>query len=331
MKDSFSRTIDYLRVSVTDRCNLRCVYCIPKEGVRWVEHGEVLRFEEITRLCAIFAGLGIRKVKVTGGEPLVRRGLPEFIAALKRGPVEQVTLTTNGVLLGSLLAPLVDAGIDAINISLDTLDEAVFSAITRSDALPEAVALQGKTLPEIKAVIKRLRETPVRVKINCVPIRGLNDESLLPLAEAALRAGIPLRFIELMPLGAGGAFTPVPEAEVRAKLEAAFGTLSPFSGILGNGPARYYSAAGFAGKIGFISAESACFCAGCNRLRLSSTGLLKPCLAADLSLDLKQMLRCGADDAAIWAAIQGIVAQKPERHTFGLSGHENKAMFRIGG
>jgi cyclic pyranopterin phosphate synthase len=310
---------------------------MPPEGVEWIPHSEVLTLEETLRVCAVAASLGVSKVKVTGGEPLVRRGLITFVRSLKRmRGIESVTLTTNALLLGDFLDQLVEAGIDAVNISLDTLDEGTFRYITGSDGFE-------KVLRSVRAALK----TALAVKINCVPMRGVNDGDIVRLAELARREDLAVRFIELMPLGLGASLTPLPEAEIFERLERAFGVLRAVHGPLGNGPARYYSAAGFAGKIGFISATSHCFCHSCNRLRLTGTGLLKPCLASDAGVDLKAIVRGGGDDVAIAEAFRAAVMLKPGRHDFyqdghsrsgstlgnsrGNNRHREKNMFRIGG
>jgi cyclic pyranopterin phosphate synthase len=321
MLDGFGRTIDYLRVSVTDRCSLRCVYCMPPEGVEMTEHGDILSFEEALRVCKAAAGLGIRRFKVTGGEPLVRRGIAPFIRALKHtAGVETVTLTTNGVALADFLDSLIEAGIDGVNVSLDTLNEAVFRRITRSDNF-------DKVLRSINAAL----DTRLALKLNCVPVRGLNEDDIVPLAEFARERAAAVRFIELMPLGLGAALLPMPRAEIFDRLRNAFGELTHCNSRLGNGPAEYYGAAGFAGKIGFISPISHNFCDRCNRLRLTGAGILKPCLSSDAGVDVRAILRGGGDDAAITEAVCAAVTLKPVRHDFSINSHEEKNMFRIGG
>jgi cyclic pyranopterin phosphate synthase len=318
MVDGFGRTLDYLRVSVTDRCNLRCVYCMPPEGVEWKPHSAMLRFEEILRLCGVFAELGVRRIKVSGGEPLVRRGVMPFIRNLKTLPgVEQVTLTTNGLLLKDCLEEAGGFPPDAVNISLDTLDREGFKRITLREG-------PGEILGAIDALLAR----NIPVKINCVPILGLNEDDVLPLAALAKDRDLAVRFIELMPVAAAGAFRALPVRELFGTLEKAFGPLRPFSGSLGNGPARYYTAAGFSGKIGFISPLSHGFCDTCNRLRLSSQGVLKPCLASEEGRDLRSLLRGGASDGELKEAIQEEVSRKPRSHGFSFAG---SGMFRIGG
>jgi cyclic pyranopterin phosphate synthase len=324
MQDGFGRTIDYMRVSVTDKCNLRCIYCMPPEGVEWVPHSEILSFEEMLRICAAAVELGINKFKITGGEPLVRRGLTSFIRSLKRvRGIESVTLTTNALVLGDFLDEIVDAGIDAVNISLDTLNAEVFRHITRSDGFE-------KVMRSVRLALN----SRLTLKINCVPARGVNDDDIVPLAELARRENIAVRFIELMPLGLGANLFPVPQAEVFERLRQAFGDLQAFDGQLGNGPASYYSAAGFVGKIGFISAISHNFCGFCSRLRLTSAGILRPCLASDMGVDLKAVIRSGGDAAAITGTLRAAILLKPMMHDFYKNGgnqHKKNSMFRIGG
>ncbi|GHV78255.1 GTP 3',8-cyclase MoaA [Spirochaetia bacterium] len=339
MIDRYGRIIDYLRISVTDRCNLRCVYCMPAEGVAWKPHDEVLSFEEILRLCAVMAGLGIRKVKITGGEPLVRKGVALFIAKLRAIPgIEQVTITTNGLLLEEFFDEAGDcypAGnlVDGVNISLDTLDPERFSKVTRT-AL-DAFA-RGQGLPAVLRALDRAQSLGIPVKLNCVPLRGFNEADLPALAALAQTANRAVRFIELMPLGSANSLDFIPGAEVAALLERVYGPLVPYPGTLGNGPAEYYVLPGFAGKIGFINAVSEGFCETCNRLRLSSGGILKPCLSSDSGLDLRALLRGGASDAEIRAAAAELAAQKPPSHNFSAVYERERTkhksgMYHIGG
>ena len=334
LKDSFGRTLDYLRVSITDRCNLRCVYCMPREGVQWKPHETMLTFEEILRICRIMAGLGIRKIKVTGGEPLVRRGTAFFIKELRAIPgIEKVTLTTNGFFLGAYLDEAESLAVlpSGVNISLDALDPERFKQIT---------CVPGANPAEILPQIDRLLEKQIPVKINCVPVRGFNEEEIIPLAALAKDKNIAVRFIELMPLGSAADLKPIPGSETAALLEKAYGSLTPFSGIQGNGPAVYYSLPGFTGKIGFINPVSHGFCETCNRLRLTSEGFLKPCLSASLDLDLRTLLRSGASGNELVLAITGTAAKKPRFHNLsGVYGavppeaesRHSDGMFEIGG
>ena len=334
--DSFGRKLDYLRISVTDRCNQRCVYCMPPEGVKWKPHDSLLRFEEILRLCRVMAELGISRIRVTGGEPLVRRGVAAFLKGLKLiHGVKKVSLTTNGFFLGAYLdeaEALSPASFpDCINISLDALDVERFKRITRTENFNPM---------DVLPIIDRLLEKQILVKLNCVPVRGLNEEELLPLAALARDRNISVRFIELMPLGSAGGFKPISGSETAAQIERAFGLLTPFPGVEGSGPAEYFSLPGFAGKIGFINPLSRGFCGSCNRLRLSSDGKLKPCLSDVKFLDLKTMLRSGASDEALAEAVKEAVSKKPRHHNLspiygapeGESGNFHKdGMFGIGG
>ena len=310
--DPFGRKLDYLRVSVTDRCNLRCLYCMPPEGVAWKSHNDILTFEEIIRIVKLMSGLGIKYVKVTGGEPLLRRGTPSFLKELKTIPgIEKVTLTTNGLLLGAYLDDAQTAGQDfmpdGINISLDALDSGQYKRITRcEDAKPKII------LP----LIDRLLARQITVKINCVPVRNVNEQEIISFAALAKDKNIVIRFIELMPIGSASNLQPVSGTEVAAQIEKAFGALSPFDGITSSGPALYYSLAGFTGKLGFINAVTHGFCETCNRLRLTSDGLLKLCLSSNISFDLKKLIRNGAGDNDLAKAITELVAKKPRLHVF---------------
>ncbi|MGN8874136.1 GTP 3',8-cyclase MoaA [Pseudoflavonifractor sp. HCP28S3_F10] len=325
MIDGYGRTIDYLRISVTDRCNLRCVYCMPPEGVEWMEHTEMLTYEEIIRLCRLFAAAGIRKVRLTGGEPLARKGLHHLVRGIRAiDGIDGVSLTTNGVLLAEQLPDLMDAGLTAVNLSLDTLDREQYAAITRRDALEDALA----------GLRAALAAPGLHVKLNCVPM-GDNDSQLVPLAALARDNDLAVRFIELMPIGLGGALPRRTEEQVRAMLEEAFGPLSPCPASFGAGPGHYVTAGGFQGKIGFISAMTHQFCDQCNRVRLTATGFLKTCLQYETGSDLRSLLRDGSDDQVILSAIRDAISHKPARHHFndaaGQSADETHNMNQIGG
>ncbi len=336
MKDAFGRTIDYLRVSVTDRCNLRCVYCMPEDGVPALEHREILTFEEIVHICRIAGRLGIKKIKLTGGEPLVRKNLDVLVAALKALPtVTAVTLTTNGVLLKRQLPKLLSAGLDAVNISLDTLDEQVYKSITRRDCFKDA----------LDGLFAAVRAKPrLTVKVNCVPC-GEDAAQLTAIASLARDYPVHVRFIEMMPIGLGQQCLLCTQQQVMDILKKAYGPMEPADKVSGNGPASYYKIPGFLGKIGFISAVSHRFCDGCNRVRLTADGYLKTCLQYDTGVSLKALLRGGAGDDALKAALSAAIMQKPAGHHFGRdnSGEmpdndkaqklsdERLAMFQIGG
>jgi cyclic pyranopterin phosphate synthase len=301
---------------------------MPSEGVEWKPHDTMLRFEEIQRLCRIMVELGIRKIKVTGGEPLVRRGVTAFLNGLKSLPgIEKVTLTTNGLLLGVFLDES-EIILDGVNISLDALDPKRYRQISRYEEIDPAMIL---------SCIDRLLQKGVMVKLNCVPVSSFNEDEILPIAALAKDRNIAVRFIELMPLGSAEILLPIPGANIVALLEEAYGPLAPFSGIQGNGPAVYYSLPNFIGKIGFINALTQGFCETCNRLRLTSEGLLKPCLASELYLDLKKLLRSGASDKDIKQSVKEAVLRKPQFHSlsgvYGALVVEKHAigMSRIGG
>lgn len=320
MTDLMGREIDYLRVSVTDRCNLRCVYCMPAEGIPLLSHDEMLTYEEIVRVCACAARLGIKKLKLTGGEPLARRGLPELAHQLRALPgIEQVTMTTNGVLLRDFAGALAGA-VDIVNVSVDTLDRAGFAAITRRDELPRVLDGIGAAL-----------EAGLRVRVNCVPSRTSDKEQILALAGLALERPIDVRFIEMMPVGQGDAFDGVPTSRLKGWLAQRYGVLTPVSAS-GNGPAEYVSVPGFSGRLGFISAVSHKFCARCNRVRLTSAGFLKLCLDHDLGVSLREPLREGLDDAGLLALMKDAIANKPDGHRFGEEKTSKvRSMAQIGG
>lgn len=323
MRDALGREISYMRLSVTDRCNLRCRYCMPAEGVPATAHTDILRYEELLRVAQAAVSLSIDRFKVTGGEPLVRRGITDFICTLKSLPgVRQVTLTTNGLLLPSLLDGLLDAGLDAVNISLDTRDNAQYQFITRS----------GHTADEVLHAA-RLCAGRLPTKINAVLLPETAAQ-LIPLAQLAEELPVDVRLIERMPLGVTdiGAAESV-RREVIDRLHAVWPDLAPVQERRGNGPARYYASSGLRGCIGLIEAVSHAFCENCNRVRLTSTGLLKPCLCYETGTDLKPLLRGGADDVALRDAIEQAVRGKPAAHCFAerQAVTERKSMNQIGG
>ena len=320
MTDRYGRTIRYLRISLTDRCNLRCRYCMPAQGVPLRRHDEILRHEEIVEIARAALALGIDTFKLTGGEPLVRRDVPALVAALKGlNGTRQVTLTTNGLLLGDHLDALVAAGLDAVNVSLDTLDDAQYHTLTRRD-FPV-----GAVVDNLGAAAKRLP-----VKVNAVLLPETADQ-WLPLAELAADPGVDVRFIEEMPIGKGEADPGLTADRVLAALRRRWPDLTPCDEKRGNGPARYYRSAALTGRIGFIDAVSHRFCASCNRLRLTCTGMLRPCLCYDDGIDLRALVRGGADREALEKAIGQAIAQKPEAHCFGAGHGSEQTMNTIGG
>ncbi|GAA0802166.1 GTP 3',8-cyclase MoaA [Faecalicatena orotica] len=328
MLDQYGRKIEYLRISVTDRCNLRCVYCMPEEGVEQVSHSEILSFDEMTRICRICAKLGITRVKLTGGEPLVRKGLGSLLRSIKEiEGIEQVTLTTNGVLLAEQIEELAAAGLDAVNVSLDTLDRAQYMKLTRRDELEAA----------LRGLEAALQYPDIRVKVNCVALHGENESQWGPLAYMAKERPIDVRFIEMMPIGLGKEYPFSSQELVYEALKAAFGEAQFLTGNFGNGPAIYARFPGFTGKTGFISAVSHKFCESCNRVRLTAEGFLKPCLQYSTGVDLRAMLRNEAGEKELEEMIQKVIFEKPRSHQFQMEGSskqedlEQKQMSSIGG
>lgn len=322
MLDAFGREITYLRLSITDRCNLRCRYCMPEDGVPPTTHDELLRYEELLRIAAAAVSLGIDHFKITGGEPLVRRGCASFIHSLKAlSGVKQVTLTTNGLLLPSLLDELCTAGLDGVNISLDTLDNVQYQHLTR----------RAHTADEVLHTI-HLCAARLPTKINAVLLPETSDQ-LIPLAELTQTLPVDVRFIERMPLGVNENRQTIGADEALCRLRVRWPDLAPVSQPRGNGPARYFRAHGMQGCIGFIDAVSHGFCDRCNRLRLTSTGLLKPCLCYEQGVELRPLLRGGADDTTLRDAICAAILQKPAAHCFSQqeSITEHKSMNQIGG
>ena len=323
MKDSYGREIDYLRISVTDLCNMRCVYCMPEEGVEKLPHSCILSYDEICRIVSLMAPMGIKKVKITGGEPLVRKGITGLIRDIKNIPgIEQVTLTTNGTNLKRYLDELRDIGIDGINISMDSLRREGFVRASRTDLYDEA--MEG-----LEAAIK----SGLNVKINCVPI--LEDRDITDLAALARDEDVQVRYIEIMPVGQGKNFTLRPEEDIMKTLEEKFGRAVPAGAVKGNGPAHYVSFEGFRGNIGFISAISHKFCSSCDRLRLTADGHIKTCLQYESGVFLRDMLRDGTADEDIKKAVSRAVCEKPRCHEFGTEpdslSPDSRLMSQIGG
>ena len=319
MKDRLGREIDYIRISITDRCNLRCGYCMPECGVPSVSHDMILRFDEIVRLVKIFCSLGIKNVKITGGEPLVRKGAVGLIKDIKAiDGIEKVSLTTNGILLSENLNALAEAGIEGINISLDTLDRQKYMKITGFDGLNTVLKVidECRAFPEIK------------IKINAVTLDDYNRDEICTLADFAADMGVTLRFIEMMPIGLGTGFGGYNQDEIMTVLEEAYGPAKTINEEVGSGPAKYYSFEGLEGRIGFISPMSHKFCRSCNRIRLTSEGLLRPCLGSDVGIDLRMPMREGASDEELKALIYDGITNKPAGHCFEAT---DSLMSKIGG
>ncbi len=324
MQDKLNRTIDYLRISLTDHCNLRCCYCMPESAKDFLNQAQLMTCEEIEIITRLMARNGVRKVKLTGGEPLLREDLPAIVRAIRSIPqIEQVTLTTNGVLLKEQMKELAKEGITSINISLDTRDPENFKRITKRDQFNQVW----------EGIREALSYPEIDLKINVVPIDS-SKENILRMAELAREDKLAVRFIEMMPIGYGVNYQLYGESEIKDILEEAFGKLQPLAKTSGNGPAKYYELEGFAGKIGFISAVSHKFCSDCNRIRLTSEGLLKTCLQYGGSLNLKDLLRQGISENTIEQLILEEVNHKPCGHHFyeqGTEKDERKFLGAIGG
>jgi cyclic pyranopterin phosphate synthase len=324
--DGHGRQIADLRVSVTDRCNFRCQYCMPAAGLPWLEREEILSFEEIERLVRVLAAIGVRKVRLTGGEPLVRRDLPVLVGMLHRVEgVEEVALTTNGYLLDRQAEPLAAAGVDRFNVSVDSLQRDRFYELTRRDALPRVLA-----------GLERLARLPAvrRVRVNAVAMRGFTEAEALPFARFAREHPYEVRFIEFMPLDADRAWSAekvLRGEEIRAAIEAEY-PLEPV-GRAPHSTSRVYRFADGAGSIGFVNPVSEPFCAECNRVRLTAEGRLRTCLFSLGETDLREPLRGGADDAEIAAIVRRAVWRKELKHRVDEPGFVQPArtMSAIGG
>jgi cyclic pyranopterin phosphate synthase len=326
LKDGHGRLIGDVRISVTDRCNFRCQYCMPAEGLPWLERNEILSFEEITRIVALLASMGVRDVRLTGGEPLVRRGFPKLAAMLsKLEDIDDLSVTTNGFLLERDAEALVAAGVNRFNVSIDSLQQDRFFELTRRDALPKV--LRG---------LEHLASFPEAhpIKVNAVAIRDFTEEEIIPFAEMARRTPYEIRFIEFMPLDADQEWTPeqvLTGAEIRAAIEEVY-PLEP-QPREPSATARVYRFADGQGKIGFINPVSEPFCGDCNRIRITAEGKLRTCLFSLNETDLREPLRAGADDAELEEVIRDAVWRKELKHHVGEAGFVRPArsMSAIGG
>jgi cyclic pyranopterin phosphate synthase len=326
LRDGHGRLIGDLRVSVTDRCNFRCQYCMPAEGLPWLERAEILTFEEIVRLVSVFASMGVHDVRLTGGEPLVRRDFPELARMLAEiEDVHELSLTTNGFLLGRDAERLVRAGIDRFNVSVDSLQRDQFYKLTRRDALEQV--LHGL---EVLAAFPEAHP----IKVNAVAMRGFTEQEVLPFAELARRTPYEIRFIEFMPLDADHAWTPsqvLTGAEIRAAIEAVYPLEAEPREP--SATARVYRFADGPGRIGFINPVSEPFCADCNRVRLTADGRLRTCLFSLNETDLRGPLREGASDTELDEIIRAAVWRKELKHHVGEPGfiQPERSMSAIGG
>ena len=337
MEDLHGHLISYLRVSITDRCNERCLYCMPQELQEWLPHGEIQTYEELARVVRVSASLGVSKLRVTGGEPLTRRDVLRFFDLLAqiRG-LRDIGVSTNGSLLAkpvpgqegrNMAECLRVRGVRTVNISLDTLDRATYARVTGRDYLPQ-------TLAGIDAA-RAAGFGPDEIKLNCVLMRGPNEEQLIPLIEYAARKDLLLRFIELMPVSTTDVLTEanfLPIAEARRRVERHYGSLAPMREFRTNGPASYFQLPDSAQKIGFIGAMTNLhFCDNCNKLRLTCDGKLRPCLGSFLEFDIREPLRDGASDDELRQVFLDVVARKPRQHDFRENYQPNRKMVAIGG
>ena len=333
MQDRYGHRISYLRVSITDRCNERCNYCMPQELQEWLPRHEILTYEETLRLIRIAAKLGVSKVRITGGEPLTRRGILDFVRQIPEIPrITSIGLSTNGTLLAREVTPastmaeaLRDAGVQSVNISLDTLDAAVYSQVTGRN-------FHAQVLGGIDAAIAAGFD---QIKLNAVLMRGRNEDQLLPLIEFAAARNLLLRFIELMPVSTTEVLNEsnfMSVMEAKRLVESAYGNLIPETEFRTNGPATYYQIPGRAQRIGFIGAMTNMhFCENCNKLRLTCDGKLRPCLGSYLEFDIMEPLRAGASDEQLKQFFLNVVERKPQEHDFRNNYQPNRKMIAIGG
>ena len=332
VEDAFGHRISYLRISVTDRCNERCLYCMPGELQEWLPREDALDYGEIERVVRVAAALGVRRLRVTGGEPLTRRGVPRLFELLSAVPgIEEIGVSTNGTLLAqdvdgvTMARALRDRGVRSVNVSLDTLDRADYEAVTGRDFLP-------RVMDGLDAARDAGFES---IRLNAVLVRGRSEGAILPLLDFAHERGLLLRFIELMPVSdrdvlGGENFFPVRAAMRR--IEEAHGALMPEPGFRTNGPASYYRIAGREQRVGFIGAMTDFhFCESCNKLRLTCDGKLRPCLGSHIEFDLREPLRAGATDAELRGIFLGAVARKPKEHDFRGAYEPGRRMVAIGG
>ncbi|HYF78013.1 MAG TPA: GTP 3',8-cyclase MoaA [Symbiobacteriaceae bacterium] len=312
MIDQWGRKVNYMRVSVTDRCNLRCVYCMPLQGVQLRPRDEYLNYDELLRVIEAGLSLGIDKIRITGGEPLVRAGLVDFLSKLKPIGVKDLSLSTNGLLFAPMAEDLKKAGVDRVNFSLDTL---------RADRFEKMARLSGDIDAVTKAMDAAIEVGMHPVKMNMVVIRGWNDDEIVDMARLSIDKPIHVRYIEVMPFSEAYEFTwenLVPAAEMRQRLMDEWEDLEPLrKGVEGNGPAKYWKIPGSQGSVGFISAVTECFCGDCNRIRLSADGKINPCLGHVHEVDLKPFIRNPEASLEQLAAAMGdAILKKPREHNF---------------
>ncbi|MGL4742480.1 MAG: GTP 3',8-cyclase MoaA [Sarcina sp.] len=321
MEDKFGRKIDYLRISLTDACNLKCVYCMPESGVKFHNVQGALSNDDLERIIKIFGGLGTKKLRFTGGEPLLRKDLDILIKKAKESGIEKIAITTNAILLEDKIDALVEAGLSEVNISIDTLNPELFKEITR-----------GGDLNKVLRALDKAIEHGLKVKINAVMIDGMNSSEFIELCGLTMSKDVDVRFIELMPIGEGIKFKGKTENDLRAELLRNY-EIEEGKRILSNGPANYVKIKGSKGRVGFISAMSNHFCDSCNRIRITPDGFLKQCLHFKSGVNLKELIDNGSDNSILEEKIKSNIFNKPLGHKFNedKKAEDNRFMFQIGG
>lgn len=323
MKDKYGREVDYLRISLTDRCNLRCIYCMEEKENTFFNEEEILTKNEICKVVNACSKLGIKKIRLTGGEPLVRKDIVELVEEINKiEGIEEIYITTNGILLEDKVSLLKNAGLKGVNISLDSLKPEMFNKLTRLGDLKKVLSAIDKCL-----------EHGIKVKINTVMIKDINENEILDFVNLTLEKKVDVRFIELMPIGVGSKYKGISNEEIIEIIKKNYIDIEELKRNGSDGPATYIKINNGKGNIGFISAISNCFCEDCNRIRLTSEGFLKQCLHYNYGIDLKKLLRDGASDKEILKVIEDNIYNKPEKHLFlkKSEGKELKFMNQIGG
>lgn len=320
MKDKFNREIDYLRISLTEACNLKCIYCMPEENICFPKDNG-LTDSELEYLIDIFGDIGLKKLRFTGGEPLLRKSIVKLVSYAKKKDIKKIAITTNGVLLERYLDDLIDAGLTEINISLDSLKAEKFNEITR-----------GGNLKSVLNSIEKAVNRGLKVKINAVIIKGVNEDEFIDLCSMTINTNVDIRFIELMPIGEGTKYIGVSGIELQEKLKEKYDIVK-CDKTKENGPATYYSIPNAKGRIGFISALTNHFCESCNRIRITPDGVLKQCLHFKSGIDLKELLRNDLTKEEIENKIRETIYNKPQGHRFveDKKTEDKRFMFQIGG
>lgn len=323
MKDKYGREIDYLRISLTDNCNLRCIYCMEEKDNNFLKNEDKLTNDEICKIVCESAKLGIKKVRFTGGEPLVRKDILELMQRINNIPsIKEIYLTTNGILLEENLEIFSKSGLKGVNISLDSLNEENFKKLTRLGDLKKVLSAIDKCI-----------SLGIKVKLNTVIIKGINDKEIIDFVNLTLKNPIDVRFIELMPIGVGGHYKGINNEDIIEVIKNNYKKFEEVKKNKSGGPATYIKLNGAKGKIGFISAISNCFCEECNRIRLTPEGFLKQCLHFNYGIDLKKLIRSGVSDKDLSLAIYNSIFDKPEKHLFMQKSKDKELKFmnQIGG